>query len=528
MGDNMSSSKKNVSSKKKNSKKKKKQSKNKFWVYFLAAFIVISASCLAMGSTIILKLSNISSEDGNSVNKENTIIQSTENNNIISSIFGEKQIKTNVAVFGTDEDGFRTDVIFVVTFDSKTKKIGLVSVPRDTRVSITDGMVEFAKEKGKSIEKGFTCKINEIHAYAPKKYRSEFSVMQLEDLLNIKIDYYVKVDLKAFRSIVDAFGGVDIDVPQDMDYEDPYQDLYIHLKKGMQHLDGEKAEQLIRFRSYPQGDVARVEVQQLFLKEFAKKVLNTKNIMDNIGEIIKTVYSYVETNFGIDDILKYVKYIKDISLENLTMETIPGEGKYVGGISYYIHDAAGTRELVDKVFYDLTVEEPFSEENAKEVSATIKPTEKETQSTIEPMEKETQSTIKPTEKETQSTVKPTEKATQSTVKSTEKVIESTEKSTIFIDIITEEDSKDRKIEVLNGSFTNGKAAEFRDKLQEAGYNVTQIGTYTGNKEEYTRIIVSEESVGYDLKKYFNSSKIEISSKDLDEDIDIRIIVGTGE
>lgn len=509
MGDNMNSNKKNVSSKKKNSKKKKKQSKNKFWVYFLAAFIVISASCLAMGSTIILKLSNISSEDGNSANKENTIIQSTENNNIISSIFGEKQVKTNVAVFGTDEDGFRTDVIFVVTFDSKTKKIGLVSVPRDTRVSITDDMVEFAKENGKSIEKGFTCKINEVHAYAPKKYRSEFSVMQLEDLLNIKIDYYVKVDLKAFRSIVDAFGGVDIDVPQDMDYEDPYQDLYIHLKKGMQHLDGEKAEQLIRFRSYPQGDVARVEVQQLFLKEFAKKVLNTKNIMDNIGEIIKTVYSYVETDFGIDDILKYVKYIKDISLENLTMETIPGEGKYVGGISYYIHDVAGTRELVDKVFYDLTVEEPSSEESVKEVSAAVKP-----------IEKETQSTVKSTEKATQST----QKTTESTVKS----IENTEKSTIFIDIITEEDSKDKKIEVLNGSFTNGKAAEFRDKLQEAGYNVTQIGTYTGNKEEYTRIIVSKESVGYDLKKYFNSSKIEISSKDLDEDIDIRIIVGTGE
>ena len=319
---------------KKNAKKKKKQRKSNFWNYFLIAFIVLSMGVVAAGSVLINRFNEKNAENNSN---NNSIVQNSDNN-IISNVFGEKRIKTNVAVFGTDKDGIRTDVIFVATFDSKTKKIGVVSVPRDTRVTITSKMVEYAKEKGKTINENFVCKINEVHAYAPKDYRNEFSVMQLEDLLNIKIDYYVNIDLVAFRNIVDAFGGVDIDVPQDMDYDDPYQDLYIHLKKGMQHLDGEKAEQLVRFRKYPQGDVARVEVQQLFLKEFAKKVLNTENLINNAGEILKNLYKYVETDFGINDALKYVKYIKDINVDNITMNTIPGEGKYIGNISYYIHD----------------------------------------------------------------------------------------------------------------------------------------------------------------------------------------------
>jgi len=492
----LSSNAKNIKNKK-NAKKKKKQRKSNFWNYFLIAFIVLSMGVVAAGSVLINKLNEKNAENNSN---NNSIIQNSDNN-IISNVFGEKRIKTNVAVFGTDKDGLRTDVIFVATFDSKTKKIGLVSVPRDTRVTITSKMAEYAKEKGKTINENFVCKINEVHAYAPKDYRNEFSVMQLEDLLNIKIDYYVNIDLVAFRNIVDAFGGVDIDVPQDMDYEDPYQDLYIHLKKGMQHLDGEKAEQLVRFRKYPQGDVARVEVQQLFLKEFAKKVLNTENIINNAGEILKNLYKYVKTDFGINDALKYVKYIKDINADNITMNTIPGEGKYIGNISYYIHDLAETRKLVDKVFYGLESEEEVTEPS------------------------ETSSASKETVRASQDTTK----ASRETVKASQDTTKASQAADFTVAIKVDTcNSRDKNIEVLNGSYSNGKAAEFRDKLQKEGYTVTKIGTYTGSKNEYTLIIVSQNDMGEDLQKYFKSSKIEVSPDKLSDGADIRIIVGTSD
>ena len=166
----------------------------------------------------------------------------------------------NVAVFGVDNDGFRTDVNFVVSFNEDTKKIQFVSIPRDTRVVMTDEMIASLEERKKFVPyrngvKG-QCKLTEVHAYAGDDHRNEFSVAMLEDLLGIDIDYFVKIDLDAFHKIVDAVGGVDMEVEQRLYYNDPYQDLYIDLQPGYQHLDGNKAEQLVRFREgYAQKDL---------------------------------------------------------------------------------------------------------------------------------------------------------------------------------------------------------------------------------------------------------------------------------
>ena len=270
---------------------------------------------------------------------------------LLDSLSG-KNIKLNVAVMGVDKDETRTDVLFVVHFDSKTGKLSVMSVPRDTRVKITNEMYDYLSENNKYIPSGRTCKINEVHAYAGKEKASYFTVLQLEELLGIHIDNYVKVTISGFRDIVDAVGGVDIDVPQDMYWDmSDTGDPVINLKKGMQHLDGEKAEQLVRFRRYPQGDVARVEVQQLFLKELAKKVLSTESILKNLPALIKTFYNDVETDFTLTDCMKYVNYVEDISMDNITMETAPGVGQYVGNVSYYILDDDEMRGAVRRLFY---------------------------------------------------------------------------------------------------------------------------------------------------------------------------------
>lgn len=253
----------------------------------------------------------------------------------------------NVAVFGTDEDGFRADVNMVASFNTSTKELHFISVPRDTRVTMTDEMIEYLEDNDAYVpnRNGVygQCKLTEVHAYAGKDNRCTFSVAMLEDLLDIKIDYYVKVDLSAFREIVDAVGGVDFNVEQRLYYVDPYQDLYIDLYPGMQHLDGEKAEQLVRFREgYAQKDLKRIEVQQQFIQALIEKVCSSETLMRNLDDLVKVALDCTESNISVSEALKYVKYVKDLDPAKITSDTIPGEGG-----SYYDIDEEGTKELID-------------------------------------------------------------------------------------------------------------------------------------------------------------------------------------
>lgn len=274
--------------------------------------------------------------------------QSDSSVGIVDMLLG-KGLNLNVAVLGVDGDETRTDVIFVVHFESKEKKLSLVSVPRDTRVDISSDVRAIIDESGRWYPD--YCKINEVHAYAGKENGAKCSVLQLEDLLGIDIDHYVKINIDGFKSVVDMIGGVEVDVPQDMYYVDPYQDLYINLKAGLQTLNGDEAEQLVRFRSYPQGDVQRVQVQQLFLKAFLKKMIDPQTMLTNLTDYIKAAYEYVDTDISLTDALKYVGYIKDIDVNNVNMQTIPGSGQYIGSVSYFVTDKAEARELVQNVFY---------------------------------------------------------------------------------------------------------------------------------------------------------------------------------
>lgn len=455
-----------------NSKRNKKKKKKKFFKYFFISFILLFAiGATAYGflfvSQYITSKNNTQMGDNNS-NDTNNI--GANKNSLMDTLFGTKQVKINVAVMGTDKEGTRTDVMFVVGYDSKLKKISLLSVPRDTKVNVISELKQDARENNRYMPN--FCKINEVHSWAyytgtPK--RNEYSVKQLEDLLQIKIDYYVLIDLEAFRAIVDIVGGVDIDVPRDMDYDDPVQDLHIHLKAGMQHLDGKDAEGLVRWRhnnnwtlGYVDGDVGRIDTQQLFLKALLEKVLSTKTLISKAPELIKAVYDYVETDIGIEDAIKYLKYINDIDLNNVVMEKLPGEGRNAMSesgkeLSFFFPDELEMRATVDRLFYDLGEKESTDVADLETIS-----------------------------------------------------------------------SKNKKIEVLNGGFVNGIAGKTKEKLEKEGFKVSSIGTYEGEKQPHTLIIVNEDGLGEDLKKYFVDSKIRVSKDELSDGTDIKIILGTKE
>jgi len=266
---------------------------------------------------------------------------------ILDALMG-RNIKLNVAVFGVDADGTRTDVAFVVHYDSEQESIQLISVPRDTRVDVCEEVEELLGKKY-----GVT-KFNAVHAYGGEKYGPEAAILQMEDLLGISIDHYVKIDFDAVVEIVDAVGGVEVDVPQDMYWDmSDTGDITINLKKGLQTLDGNKSLQLVRFRRYADGDVGRIQVQQLFMKALMEKVLSTESILKNLGDYIKVAYKYVETDVSLSDAMKYANYITKVDTEKISMETLPGSGQYVGGLSYFVHDPVATREMVDRVFYSV-------------------------------------------------------------------------------------------------------------------------------------------------------------------------------
>ncbi len=428
---------------------KKRRRKSFFGQFVKIVFSMVMIFVLFAGASIFAytKISDRGSD--------NTVTDDTDTDNklsLLDSLTG-KDLKLNVAVMGVDKEGTRTDVMFVVHFDSKSGKLALLSVPRDTRVKITNELYEYLSEKGKYIPSGRICKINEVHAYAGTEKGDYFSVRQLEELLDIHIDNYVKITTDGFRNLVDAIGGVDVDVPQAMDYEDPYQDLYIHLNAGMQHLDGDKAEQLVRFRKYREGDVARVRVQQMFLKELGKKMLSTESIVKNLPSLMKTFYNDVTTDFTLSDCVKYANYISDVSMDNVTMDTLPGEGGYIGTVSYYLPYEDEIRSAVRRVFYDDDI--PDAEGHYS--------------------------------------------------------------------------SKSKNIEVANGTSINGYAAENQTLLEEKGYNVTDISTYKGEQENYTRIVVYKEGLGYDIKDDLYPDAqiiVDTDGEYLKGDTDILVILGS--
>jgi len=268
----------------------------------------------------------------------------------VFSMLGKSQKdRITGAIFGVDKAGVRTDVILVATIDKKSNKIDVISVPRDTRITLAPERQAELKSLRKHVPSTGVMKITEVHAYAPSKKRNEYSVKEVERILGVNIDYYVKVDVKAFRKIVDQVGGIKFTVAKNLKYNDPVQDLSINLIKGEQTLNGSQAEQLVRFRKYANGDLDRIKVQQNFLKAFYEQVFNVRNI-GNLPQIAVTLYQYVDTNFGIGDVPAGIDMISKVDALNVTMHMVPGQPQTMKGVSYFIYDPVKTKELIDSIY----------------------------------------------------------------------------------------------------------------------------------------------------------------------------------
>ena len=192
-----------------------------------------------------------------------------------------------------------------------------------------------------------------------------YSISAVEEVTGLDIDGYVVIKTSMLVEIVDLIGGVEFDVPIDMDYDDPIQDLHIHLSAGLQTLDGEQAEGLLRFRhnndgtsypsSYGDNDYGRMKTQREFIKAVASQLLSFGNI-PKISKVINAVSDNLITDLSTSEIMAYVPQLLIFDTENLATEQIPGESETINGISFFVHYENATAELIDELVSEMNTE----------------------------------------------------------------------------------------------------------------------------------------------------------------------------
>ncbi len=315
--------------------------RKKFWITFVVSLILFSAGFIKVSPYIldtktsdIIKKDDVNAENVNEdeVKAEGEILFLLMGIDDVEGVGGVDIVKDKVKNADTryTTTGLRSDTMILCKYNFDTGEATLLSIPRDTRTYIRTRKNED--------------KINHAHAFGGPN----LSVDAVRDLLGINLDFYVTVDYRAVKEIVNEIGGVDIYVPRNMYYTDPTAgaELYINLEEGQQILDGDKALQFLRFRSYPEGDLGRVEAQQSFMKALAKQLLQTSTLL-KLPSLANTYFEYVDTNISLGTVLKGITSIGNVNFDNLETVTLKGEYQTIDGVSYFIYDENELKLMVD-------------------------------------------------------------------------------------------------------------------------------------------------------------------------------------
>lgn len=272
-------------------------------------------------------------------------------------------------VMGISEDieAELTDTIMLCAYYPSEQRVAMLSIPRDTFIGNSTTSVDSYD------------KINALYQKSPER-----TLEAVRNLTGIDVRNYVVISNNALRDVVDELGGVYFDVPINMNYDDTSQKLHIHLNKGYQLLDGDKAEQLVRFRhnndqttypaSYGTQDIGRMKTQREFLKAAAKQILSGNNIL-KIDDIVNVLFKNIETNLSINDIIKYIPSATEFNPDNIQSEMLPGEADYIGNLSFYVYDEDETNDLVSSLF-GISIEQiednkiKFAKESGKKINTT--------------------------------------------------------------------------------------------------------------------------------------------------------------
>lgn len=379
-----------------------------------------------------------------------------------------KEIKVLVLGVSTDLDSELTDTIMVASYNPNTQKANLLSIPRDTFTG---------KYKNKATA---SQKINALYNINKNPQKTLDAV---NEITGLDIQYYVLVRTEALIKLVDAIGGVEFNVPIDMKYDDPTQDLHIDLKAGVQKLNGDKAEQLLRWRhsnskngimttypsEYGNDDFGRMRTQRDFIVETLKQTLKPGNIF-KIGEILEIAHKNVETNLELSYIKDYVPYAVEFNTENMTTATLPGttpDMKETNNVSVFIVDKKESEKLIQSMFFSDVAENESDNTNTTSNST----------------------------------------SSSNTISTNSK------------------DSSKITIELLNGSGDKTKLEEAKKVLEDAGYDVKKTGSITSISKT---IITNKKDLSdtdlKDIKETLGAGNIS-TNKSSTSLVDVSIVIG---
>ena len=363
-----------------------------------------------------------------------------------------------IGISGVDEDYKLADTIMICSYDPKTQKASILSIPRDTYVG---------KNKVKA---SASYKINAVYRNGEN---IQGMVKSIEDLVELEINNYVIIDTDALIQLVDAIGGVEFDVPIDMQYDDPTQNLHINLKAGYQKLNGQQAEWLVRFRhgnkgetyslEYGDNDIGRMRTQREFITATLKQTMKPENLL-HITKIAQIGFNNIQTNMDWDKIKDYLPYAVNFNAENLKTGVLPGVPELTNGVWIYTPNKKQTDKLVEELFLN--------------------------------KEEENQDTNQTTNTITTNTI------TSSKVDKTENI----------------------KIELLNGTGNQTKLEKAEKLLKEKGYNITKTGNT--NITAKTTIINRTRQTTATTNKLKQALKVgNISQKSNNSGVDYTITLG---
>ena len=294
--------------------KRKRKRKNRVPLLLIIAFLLVGVSYAAihvlfaepkiktepLPKPVVGTLNN----DGTSHSEPQTDTQDTHTE--------RKESFYTILLSGVDDGNGGSDTNILLAVDAKNDSIYGVSIPRDT----------------KAIVNGRACKINAAYNIGGMELMAEV----VSNQLGIPVDYTILVDLKGFKQLVDAIGGVQFYVPVNMYYDDPVQNLSIHFSKGMQHLTGAEALKVVRFRhnndgtGYGNEDIGRMQTQQNFLKAVAKQTLTLSNL-NKVDNFVKIFQQNVETDLTLGNLAWLGKEVIGMGVDALEFSTLPGNWK---------------------------------------------------------------------------------------------------------------------------------------------------------------------------------------------------------
>lgn len=261
---------------------------------FVSLSILVFAVMLGIGALLGNQLNNIFFESVQTKEMKGEII------NILFMGIDARDAKSNS----------RSDTMILASIDPNTKKVAMISIPRDTRIKNSAG--NYAKINSVNYTDG-----------------PEAACREVGKLLSVPVDYYVVTNFGGFGDIVDALGGVHINVETNMYHADPVNpELAINIEKGYQYLNGQQALAYVRYRGGPTADIGRTENQQKFIKALAAEMLQTKTLL-KLPQLIPEIYKNVHTNLPLADMIYMANMAQKLDIASLNAQTLPG---------YFYHD----------------------------------------------------------------------------------------------------------------------------------------------------------------------------------------------